>query len=164
MASATIMWCRARSSSPGELAPADALGTGNSLKRMAHTSRLMGFYATSAHTAATVSLKAGEKLLYRETVDINPGKPFRHQVSLPPGVEEHDLVAALSAAGKELVSYRPVGLNPLPVPEAVTPATPTLRRENHQGAVSDRAAGPAISRSGNRPRTLLAGSPPPRLR
>jgi tetratricopeptide (TPR) repeat protein len=82
----------------------------------------MGFYATSAHAAAKVSLKAGDKTLFQDTVAINPGKPYLHDVPIPAGVDEHDLVASLSANGKELVSYSPVRLQPQPTPKVVTNA------------------------------------------
>jgi tetratricopeptide (TPR) repeat protein len=84
----------------------------------------MGFNTTSAHAAAKVSLKAGEKVLFQETVAIDPGKPYLHEVTLPPGVDEHDLTASISAAGKELVSYTPVRLTPQPEPKGVAAAPP----------------------------------------
>jgi tetratricopeptide (TPR) repeat protein len=80
----------------------------------------MGFNTTSAHAAAQVALKAGGKVLFQETVAIDPGKPYLHDVTLPAGVDEHDLTASLSAAGKELVSYTPVRLAPQPEPKGVT--------------------------------------------
>jgi tetratricopeptide (TPR) repeat protein len=89
----------------------------------------IGFYATSAHAAAKVTLKAGEKTLLQESVAINPGKPYTKQVPVPPGTDEHDLVASLSDGGKELVSYSPVRLTPEPPPPGVTapPAPPNVK-------------------------------------
>ncbi|HEY2018217.1 MAG TPA: DUF5107 domain-containing protein, partial [Bryobacteraceae bacterium] len=81
----------------------------------------LGFYATSAHTAAVVTLKAGSKVLLQETIAINPGKPYTKKVPLPAGMDPHDLVAAISDGGHELVSYSPVRLTPLPTPKVVTP-------------------------------------------
>ena len=80
----------------------------------------MGFYTTSAHTAAKVLLKAGQKTLWQETIAINPGKPYLKQLPLPAGVDEHDLVASISDGGRELVSYSPVRLQPQPPPPPVT--------------------------------------------
>ena len=80
----------------------------------------MGFYTTSAHAAAKVTLRAGEKFLSEETVAINPGKPYTKQVSVPAGIDEHDLVASISDGGKELVSYSPIRLKPEPAPPGVT--------------------------------------------
>jgi len=84
----------------------------------------MGFYTTSAHAAAKVMLKAGQKVLFQETVAINPGKPYTKQVALPAGIDEHDLVASISEGGKELVSYSPVKLTPEAVPQGVTNPPP----------------------------------------
>ena len=80
----------------------------------------LGFYTTSAHPAAKVTLKAGEKVLVQETISINPGKPWTRQVPVPAGIDEHDLVASISDGGKELVSYSPIRLKPEPAPKAVT--------------------------------------------
>lgn len=84
----------------------------------------MGFNTTSTYPAAKVALKAGGKVLFEDTVAINPGKPYLHEVALPAGVDEHDLTASLSAAGKELVSYTPVRLTPQPEPKGVTAFPP----------------------------------------
>ena len=80
----------------------------------------LGFYTTSAHPAAKITLKAGEKVLVQETVAIDPGKPWTRQVPVPAGIDEHDLVASISDGGKELVSYSPIRLKPEPAPKAVT--------------------------------------------
>jgi len=42
---------------------------------VANGSAKMGFYTTSAHAAAKVMLKAGQKVLLQETVAINPANP-----------------------------------------------------------------------------------------
>jgi tetratricopeptide (TPR) repeat protein len=81
----------------------------------------VGFYTTAAHPAAKVLVKAGEKVLLQETVAINPGKPYAKQVSVPAGIDEHDVVASISDGGRELVSYSPIRLNPAPAPKPVTP-------------------------------------------
>ena len=82
----------------------------------------LGFYTTAAHPAAKVLLKAGGKVLLQETVAIDPAKPWTKQVPIPAGIDEHDLVASISDAGKELVSYSPVRLKPEPPPKPVTTA------------------------------------------
>jgi tetratricopeptide (TPR) repeat protein len=84
----------------------------------------VGFYTTSAHAAAKVMLKAGQKVLMQETVAINPGKPYTKQVTVPAGIDEHDLVASISDGGKELVSYSPVKLTPETRPQGVTDPPP----------------------------------------
>ncbi len=84
----------------------------------------VGFYTTSAHAAARVVLKAGDKVLLQETVAIDPAKPYMKQVAVPAGTDEHDLVASLWDGTKELVSYRPIRLTPQPAPPVVTPPPP----------------------------------------
>src|ERR1035437_7571136 len=82
----------------------------------------VGFYTTSAHPAAIVMLKAGERTLLRETVAIDPGKPYVKRVSVPPGTDEHDLTASIWDGDKQLVSYSPVRLEPEPSPKPVASA------------------------------------------
>ena len=84
----------------------------------------VGFYATSAHSAARAVLKAGDKVLLQESVAINPAKPYVKQVAVPAGIDEHDLVASLWDGTRELVSYSPIRLAPQPAPPAVTPPPP----------------------------------------
>ncbi len=84
----------------------------------------LGFYTPSAHPAATVLLKAGDKVLFEETVSINPGKPYTKQVAIPAGVDEHDLRASLLVGRRELVAYSPIRLTPYPMPKAVEAPPP----------------------------------------
>ncbi len=84
----------------------------------------LGFYTTSAHPKAAISLKAGEKVLLQEQAEINPANPYLKQVSLPAGLDEHDLRASLSVDGKELVAYSPVRLKSEAMPEPVEPPPP----------------------------------------
>ena len=84
----------------------------------------VGFYTTSARTAARVSLMAGKQSLLNETVSINPGKPYVKDVPIPAGIDQHDLVASISDGGKELVSYSPIRLKPEPSPKPVTSPAP----------------------------------------
>ena len=84
----------------------------------------VGFYCTSAHSAARVVLKAGDQALIDEIVAINPAKPYVKQVAVPPGIDEHDLVASLWEGARELISYRPVRLTFEAAPPVVTPPPP----------------------------------------
>ena len=84
----------------------------------------VGFYATATHGAATVMVKAGDKILLQERVAIGPGKAYVKQVPVPAGVDEHDVVASLWDGGKELVSYSPVRLEPEPMPKPVGSYSP----------------------------------------
>ncbi|MCU0455706.1 MAG: DUF5107 domain-containing protein [Bacteroidales bacterium] len=69
---------------------------------------LFGFYTTRAFNNATAILKSRSGNLVAENISINPGKPYFKEISLPAGVSEHDLVASLTAEGRELISYTPV--------------------------------------------------------
>jgi tetratricopeptide (TPR) repeat protein len=100
---------------------------------VADGSARVGFHTTSAHAAATVTLAAGQTVLLRETVAINPGKPYTRQLRIPAGVDEHDLVASISDGGRELVSYSPIRLLPEQAPPGVTsPPAPSEVRTNEE--------------------------------
>jgi len=100
---------------------------------VANGSAKIGFYTTSAHAAAQVRLAAGDKMLLQETVAINPAKPYVRTVAVPAGIDEHDLVASISAQGRELVSYHPIRLAPAPMPKPVTaPAPPADIKSNEE--------------------------------
>ncbi|MHC4435884.1 MAG: DUF5107 domain-containing protein [Planctomycetota bacterium] len=93
----------------------------------------VGFYTTSAHKAATVVLKAADKVLLRETLAIDPGKPYLNQVTIPAGIDEHHLRASISVDGKELISYKPVKLEPEDMPEPVeAPPSPMEIKTNEE--------------------------------
>jgi tetratricopeptide (TPR) repeat protein len=86
---------------------------------------IFGFYTTKAYKNATASLAAGNKVLSREEISIDPGKPYSKQIALPAGLDEHELRASISAEGHELVAYTPVRLTPTPKPAGTTnPAAP----------------------------------------
>jgi tetratricopeptide (TPR) repeat protein len=87
-------------------------------------SATFGFCTTSAHPTAAVTLKAGDQVLFQQTVAIDPGHPMTGKVAVPAGVDEHDLRASLSVDGRELVAYSPVRLTPMAMPVAVTPPPP----------------------------------------
>src|ERR1022692_2405411 len=93
----------------------------------------VGFYTTAAHAAAQVRVYAGDKTLLQETVAINPAKPYVKQVAVPAGIDEQDIGASISDRGKELVSYRPIRLEPMPMPKTVTaPAPPQEIKTNEE--------------------------------
>jgi tetratricopeptide (TPR) repeat protein len=79
-----------------------------------------GFYTTKAYSGATVRLLAGKQIIVEENIEINPGKPYSKQVSIPVGVDEHEIRASLSADGRELIAYSPINLKPKPKPIPVT--------------------------------------------
>jgi len=93
----------------------------------------VGFYTTSAHESATVVLKAADKVLLREVVNIDPGKPYLKQVSIPTGMDQHNLRVSISADGKELVAYSPIKLEPEDMPEPVeAPPSPEDIKTNEE--------------------------------
>jgi tetratricopeptide (TPR) repeat protein len=93
----------------------------------------VGFYTTSAHEAAMVVLKAADKVLLREVVAIDPGTPYLKQVSIPAGMDQHNLRASISVEGKELVAYSPIKLEPEPMPESVeAPPSPEEIKTNEE--------------------------------
>ncbi|HQJ20774.1 MAG TPA: DUF5107 domain-containing protein [Bacteroidales bacterium] len=81
---------------------------------------LFGFYTTRSHSNAVVTLKAADKVLLEEKISINPENPYKKEISLPEGIDEHDLRASISAEGSELISYSPVRIIPEPMPMPYT--------------------------------------------
>jgi tetratricopeptide (TPR) repeat protein len=81
----------------------------------------LGFYTTAAHAGATATLKAGDKILLEEKIDIAPGKAYVKEVSLPGGVDQYGVRASLSADGHELVAYSPVKREEELLPKPVKP-------------------------------------------
>ena len=93
----------------------------------------LGFYTTAAHQSAEVTLAEGGATLLRETVVIDPGNPYTKQIPVPAGLDEHDLRAAISAEGRELISYSPVRLQPFPMPKPVVrPDPPEAIKTNEE--------------------------------
>ncbi|MEO5958983.1 MAG: tetratricopeptide repeat protein, partial [Opitutaceae bacterium] len=80
-----------------------------------------GFNTTKEFPAATVRLKAGDKVMVEEQIAINPGKPYTKQIAVPAGIDPHDMRASLSAGGREIVGYSPVRLVSQPQPPTYTP-------------------------------------------
>jgi tetratricopeptide (TPR) repeat protein len=92
-----------------------------------------GFYTTSAHEEAIVTLKARDKDLVRETVSINPAKAYVKEISIPADVNEYDLRASLTVDGEELVAYSPIRPEPQKMPEAVdAPPQPEEIKTNEE--------------------------------
>jgi len=84
-----------------------------------------GFYTTSAHKEAKVTLEAGDRILHEEMVAIAPDKAYTNKVAVPDGIDEHDLRVSISVGKRELVAYSPVRLEPKDMPKPVeAPAAP----------------------------------------
>ncbi len=110
----------------------------------------VGFVSTSEWRDATVTLKLKDQTLLEEKVVINPGKPYVKEVPLPANADEHDLRAALSDGGKELVAYSPVKLMPEPQPKPVTPFAPPAQIKSNDelylaGLRMDQFRAPGVS-------------------
>jgi tetratricopeptide (TPR) repeat protein len=84
----------------------------------------VGFYSTQARQAATVTLKLKDQVLLKQTIAISPGHSFVKKVQLPAGADEHDLRAAISADGRELVAYTPIRLEKEAMPSPVVDPPP----------------------------------------
>jgi len=79
-----------------------------------------GFYTTKAYPLATMTLKAGSKVITEEKVAINPGKPYTNRLAMPAGLQENELRASISVDGRELVAYSPIVAEPIPEPVGYT--------------------------------------------
>ncbi len=80
----------------------------------------VGLFATSNYPEAQVSLKLKDQVLLSEKVSINPAKAYVKEVAIPAGADEHDLRAAMSVGGVELIAYSPIKLTPQEAPPGVT--------------------------------------------
>ncbi len=68
----------------------------------------IGFYATSEQKGAKVSVFVKGEKYFEELIDINPDRPFIHNMKIPANVEKEDIkVALFTSNGNELVSYQP---------------------------------------------------------
>ena len=108
----------------------------------------IAFNTTSRRDNAKVILKAGEKTLFEQEIDIDPNRPFAKDVALPQGVNEPDLrIALFSSGGDELIAYAAGMSSPgafpghdyegdvktgrtSPMPEAVKPPAPPKEIES----------------------------------
>lgn len=79
------------------------------IERKDKTTMMVGFNATAVYKNAKILVKAGEKVLFEKTINIDPNTPFAQDFSIPATVEDKDLFAGLyDSNGVELVSYSPV--------------------------------------------------------
>jgi len=85
----------------------------------------IGFNTTCQYSNAKAVLKAGDKMIFEQNIDISPSNPFLKEISLPAGVKENDLmVCLLSAENEELIRYKPVKKNYNPNLPQVVKAPP----------------------------------------
>lgn len=86
---------------------------------------VISVHSTSEYKGAEVLLMSGEREIFRRSLDIGPGKPFRKDVALPGGINQDSLVLSLiSPDGDELISYTPVRPDTSQVPEPVKAPPP----------------------------------------
>ena len=68
---------------------------------------------TSRRDGARVIVKAGERVVFEQEVDIDPTRPYSRDVTLPEGVGEADLrVSLVASGGEELIAYSPKKTSP----------------------------------------------------
>ncbi|HUU17544.1 MAG TPA: DUF5107 domain-containing protein [Sedimentisphaerales bacterium] len=80
----------------------------------------VGFNTTSAYKNALVLLKAEDKVVFKQRINIGPDRPFLKEVALAAGVREKDLRVSLqSSSGEELIAYKPVEKEGAPMPKPV---------------------------------------------
>jgi len=91
-----------------------------------------GFCTTLDYSDAKVLLKAGNKPILEQRVDIGPAKPFNRDVTVPAGTKEEDLkVTLLSSSNETLIAYQPLKTEYNPeLPDVVKPPPPPNDIEN----------------------------------
>ncbi len=68
----------------------------------------IGFCTTSKYSDAKVFLKAGNKSILEERIDIGPARPFIREMTVPVGTKEKDLqVSLLSSTNETIIAYQP---------------------------------------------------------
>ncbi|MBC8378851.1 MAG: DUF5107 domain-containing protein [Planctomycetes bacterium] len=89
-----------------------------------NTTAALCLNTTSIHKQANVVLVAGDRTLFRKTIDIDPDSPFSADVKLPQDVSEDDLSLSLfDKKNQTLLSYKPAEHKPsdVPIPDPVEP-------------------------------------------
>jgi tetratricopeptide (TPR) repeat protein len=95
------------------------------LERTAPDKVFLGFNTSGKFANARVRLSNGSETLFEQTLTIDPATPFVKEINVPAGTKDADLLAVLTdAAGKELVTYRPVVLEEKPLPDVVESSKP----------------------------------------
>ena len=85
----------------------------------------VAFNTTSEYKEAKVLVKAKDKVVFEQSIDISPEKPFVKEVPLPPDIKAQEVqVSLLSGASQELIAYRPIKKEGAPIPAPVEPPPP----------------------------------------
>jgi tetratricopeptide (TPR) repeat protein len=78
--------------------------------------------ATRAVAGGRVALFSGGAVLFEDTADVAPDRPYEKEVALPAGTKTDDLGLSFAGAdGREIVAYRPQPRKNAPLPRPVTP-------------------------------------------
>ncbi|MDR2705700.1 MAG: DUF5107 domain-containing protein, partial [Planctomycetaceae bacterium] len=98
------------------------------LERTAKDKAFFGFNTTTAYQKAHVKFVAGNKIVFQQTINIDPATPFVKEIAIPETVADTELRVSLETAenGTEIISYQPVNypvIEELPKPvESTKPA------------------------------------------
>ncbi|HEY0945635.1 MAG TPA: DUF5107 domain-containing protein [Opitutaceae bacterium] len=90
----------------------------------------IGVAVTAEHANATVTLRAGNRLVFSEPRALSPAAPFVAEVKLPRGAPATELELTVTAGSQTLLRYRPrpaAAANPdakSPIPVATEPPAP----------------------------------------
>jgi len=85
----------------------------------------VGVCATEVMASASVTLSAGDRVVWEKRADLVPGEPLREQVEVPAGVKESELLLSVrDDQGAELIRYQPEEPVERELPEAMTPPPP----------------------------------------
>ena len=95
------------------------------LERTSKDKIFLGFNATTKYPNAKAILMYKDKILFEQTISIDPATPFVKEINIPAEVKDSELKAILKdASGKELVAYQPAIPEEKPLPEIVEGTKP----------------------------------------
>ena len=81
-----------------------------------------GFNSTSSRKNARVVLDINGKIIFEQSVDIDPANPFMKEISIPANIKESQVkITLFTSDSRELISYQPVERKPMPFPEVTKP-------------------------------------------
>ena len=75
---------------------------------LANKKVIIALNTTSSYSGSMVELRSEDNAIYSAKINIDPSRPFYHELSQPEGVVETDLkLTLLTSDGRELISYQP---------------------------------------------------------
>ncbi len=100
------------------------------MERIAPDKIFIGFNTSAKFNNAKVILKDKDMVLYEETIQIDPARPYTKEISVSSSVKDTDLQATLTdEEGKILVAYQPTILEEKRLPEVVEGTKPVSEYE-----------------------------------